>query len=297
MSAVFDIDTEGNDVSEWTLRTLVRDRCSPELEELYVRLNKTFSDCNFQAHLDELDALMNELGSQNIGPEHVVPSVDEIMRVAGERALNQCGVELVEDIPLEMFCEAADVILNFDPTDTPGIMVDILDSAEDADDAFCKVMEQLGTYEYEDWLPQLLAISDNFTKTVRKVASDAVTTEDVTTADGAPDLLKRLSRLVKANGESLGAELGSMNLGLGMSLESLYGLHVGRLLDVPPEKQVDQLFSLAAISNESFESAITSISECLDDLCCEDVDSRRKVEQIRIRMADQYKPIFGGDDA
>jgi len=296
MNVLPDADFEDDDIIQWTIRTLVRDRCSPELEELYVRLNQTLSACHWKAHLDELDALLGELGSHNIGPEQVTVSVDEILRLSTERALNNCGVELNPDIPLEMLAEAADIILNFDPTDTPGVLVDLLDSAEDVDDAFCKIVDQLGTFDYEEWIPQLVQISDGFTKTVRKVCADAVTTDDVTSEDGSPDLLKRLSRLVKANGDSLGATLGSQNLGLGSSLESLYGVHVGRLLDKPVETQVDQLFSLAAISSESFESAQVAIGECLDDLCFE-IDVRRQAEQLRPRYAEKYKSIFGEGDA
>lgn len=287
---------EEDDISQWTVRTIARDRCSPELEELYVRLNKTLNDCNQTAHLDELDVLLAEMGSQNIDPTEIVTSLDEIMRMAVDRSLNQVGVELIPDISLEMLSEVADTLLLFDPTDLPGLVIDILDSAEDADDAFCKVMDQFGTYEYDEWTPQILQISEHFTSNVRKVCADAVTSDDVGMEDSSADLLKRLSRLVKANGESLGADLGSKNLGLGMSLENLYGLHVGRLLDLPEEQQVDQLYSLAAISSESFESANTAVAECLDDLCY-DMDSRRKAEQIRMKVSEVYKPIFGVDNA
>lgn len=293
------MDFEDDNISEWTVRTLVHARCSPELEELYVRLNNILGDCNNTAHLDELDALLNELTSQNIDPTQVVISVDEIMRMATERGLNWIGVELDPEVPIEMLIEAADVLLLFDPTDTPSIVLEMMDAAEDVDDAFCKLMAQFGTYEEDDWFTQILQIGDHFTANVRKVAADALQGDEAaseidTSVDS--DLLKRLSRLVKANKESLGAELGTSNLGLGMSLESLYGLHVGRLLDLTTEQQVDQLYSLAAISSESFESAAPAVASCLDDLCY-DTDVRRKAEQIRAKTHSVYAPIFGDRNA
>jgi len=287
-----------DNIVEWTIRTLCRDRCAPELEELYVRMNTALHVANMKAHYDELDLLWAQLNDQNIDPLEIVPAVDQVLRVSAERALNFCGVELDENIPFERLCEVVEVIVNFDPTDTPTIIIDQLDSAEDVDEAFCKVMEHLGTYEEDEWYQYIKEITPHFTSNTRKVcknAADSIEAPQFDTAASA-DLLKRLSRLVKSSKESLGAEVGSENKGLGLSTESLYNTYIARIIDSPVEKAVEDIFSLAVISNEAYDVAMESVSVCIDDLFY-DIDQRRQAEQVRLRLKDTYKPIFGDRNA
>lgn len=285
-------------VTELAVRTLARDRCSPELEEIYVSLNASLIKSNTTSHLDEMDLLFAMVNDQNIDVTEIVQSLDEVLRISAERSLNICGVELNPDIPIAMLAEIYDIIVNFDPTDLPTVLVDLLDSAEDVDDAFSKLAVQLGTYSQTDWLDQILEINPYFTRNTRKVCKDAVVANEVDeiTMTQDPELLKRLSRLVKTNKNSLGAELGSKDQGLGVSLESMYGLNVGRLIDEPIDDAVDHIFSLAVISNASFEDSKHSISACLDDLFYE-MDDRRKAEQIKLKLFDVYQPIFGAGNA
>lgn len=287
-----------DNIVEWTIRTLCRDRCAPELEELYVRMNTALHVANMKAHYDELDLLWAQLNDLNIDPLEVVPAVDQVMRVSAERALNFCGVELDENIPFEHLCEVVEVIVNFDPTDTPTILVDLLDSCEDVDESFCKVMAQLGTYEEDEWYQYIKEITPHFTKNTRKVCKDAADAIDAPQFDTAAsaDLLKRLSRLVKSNKDSLGAEIGSEDKGLGLSTESLYNTYIARIIDSPVEKAVGDIFSLAVISNEAYDVAMESVSACIDDLFY-DIDQRRQAEQVRLRLKDTYKPIFGDRNA
>ncbi|MNP97534.1 hypothetical protein D3C85_101360 [compost metagenome] len=285
-------------VTELSVRTLARDRCSPELEEVYVNLNKSLIKSNTTSHLDEMDLLFGMLNDLNIDPTEVVSSLDEVLRIAAETSLNICGVELSPDIPIAMLAEIYEIIVNFDPTDTPTILVDLLDSAEDVDEAFVKLVAQLGTYDEDLIAEQILQIHDNFTKNVRRVCKSAVEADNVneitSTRDG--ELLKRLSRLVKTNKDSIGAEMGSNDEGLGVSMEALYGLAVGRLIDKPMDEAINDIFSLAVISNESFEDAKISIGNCLDDLFFE-MDDRRRAEQVKLKLFDVYQPIFGAGHA
>lgn len=282
----------------WTVRTLASERCSPELEALYVRLESSLSNCNVKMHYDELDNLFAELNDLNIGPEEVVPALDQILRVSAERALNICGVELRPDIDIEKLCEAIDVVCNFDPTDTPLVLIDALSATEDADEAFSRLMSYQGSFDEDSWFDDILEINPHFTKNVlNSLKSTAASNESVeisSVKDG--DLLKRLSRLTKLAKDSLGAQLGNNDSGLGVSTESLYGVHVGNLIDKPVDQAVSDIFSLSIISNESYEVAMESVSRCLDDLFYEP-DSRRQAEQMRIKYTDIYKPIFGGVDA
>lgn len=285
------------DVTDDTLLMLVRDRCSPELETLYLQLARVLFNCNFTGHLDELDVVYHQLASQNIGPEEVIPSVDEIMRTAVDTALGQIGVEFDIETPLDYLSEAADILLNFDPTDTPTILLDLLRASDDPEDACAKVLSYLGTREEDQWMMYFITVSENFAVTITSVVKKEVDrNEAAVDIEGTPSLLKRLSRLVRAEKDTLGAELGSMNIGLGVSLEHLYGCHVGRLIDLSVENQVKELYSLAAISGASFESAKSEISACLDDLCYES-DNRRQAEQFRQRFEEQFQPIFGVGDA
>jgi hypothetical protein len=287
-----------DNIVEWTIRTLCRDRCAPELEELYVRMNTALHVANMKAHYDELDLLYAQLNDLNIDPLEIVPAVDQVMRISAERALNFCGVELDENIPFEQLCDVVEVIVNFDPTDTPTILMATLDGCEDVDEAFCKIMEHQGTFEEDTWYQYIKEITPHFTKNTRKVCKDAAEAIDAPTFDAAAsaDLLKRLSRLVKRDKESLGAEIGSEDKGLGLSTESLYNTYIARIIDSPVEKAVGDIFSLAVISNEAYDVAMESVSACIDDLFY-DIDQRRQAEQVRLRLKETYKPIFGDRNA
>lgn len=292
------IKFEDDNIIEWTVRTLVRDRCTPELEELYVQLNAALIAGNCTVHFDELDLQLARLNDQNVDPVEIVQDVDECLRMAAERGLNICGIEFIPDIPLPMLIEAVDIILNFDPTDTPTILVDVLNAAEDADQALISILEYLGTYEADEWLIQLLEVSSSFTKNILRVCKDAAAADEVVEIDATTDgaLLKRLSRLVRNNKTTLGAELGASNVGLGISTESLYASYINRIIDKPVGEAIGDIFSLAVISNESYEVAMESVSRCVDDLFYE-IDDRRQAEQHRLKLAESYKPFFGGSDA
>ena len=80
--------------------------------------------------------------------------------------------------------------------------------------------------------------------------------------------------------------------GIGASLESLYGLYVGKLIDQSLEQSVDDLYSMAVLSCESLGSAQAGVATWLDDLCT-DADERRRAEQISLRLSREYASIFG----
>jgi predicted proteasome-type protease len=62
------------------------------------------------------------------------------------------------------------------------------------------------------------------------------------------------------------------------------------------DEAINDIFSLAVISNESFEDAKISIGNCLDDLFYE-MDDRRRAEQVKLKLFDVYQPIFGAGHA
>lgn len=287
-------DNVDNDVSIYRVRELVTNRCAPELEETYVQLNNILVKCNYPVHLDELDLLWSMMESQSIDVLTLVDNVDTVMRIAVNRALENIGVVFNDEIRLPMLVEAADSLLLFDPTDNPELLSSVLADTEDEIDAVCKLMVFFGTFEYEQWLEVVEDVSDNFTRNVSKIAEQAqryvAAREDA--PEGKDQFFKRVGQLVKEHPDSLGAELASGGIGLGASLESLYGCHVGRMLEYSEEKAVNELFSLAAISSESFESAVTVVGACLDDLFI-DVYQRAKAERIVGTVRDTFKPLFG----
>lgn len=292
-----DEQTEIEDnVTESTVREIVRGRCSPELEEEFVELAMLLSSVNFKGHLQELEVLYQQMDSQVVDPNEIILAVDQILRVGAEVALNNCGVEFDPDIPMAMLIEACDILLKFDPTEFPQLIIDAIDATEDPVDTLIAILDLMGTYSEDDWFPQVSNVSEAFSGKVR--ASCAQTLEqDVSDRNASlatAPLLKRLSHLVNSNAESLGAELGKSDQGLGLSLESLYAQHVVKLMDRPIEKAVDDLFSLAVISNESFEGAMVGVAHWLDDLYY-DSEMRRQAEQLRMKLTSHYQPMFGDD--
>lgn len=281
------------DAAQSLLSALTFGQCSPELASSYSRLATVLNEIGFTGHLDELDLLYSLVNDQNIDPTDVTLSVDEILRVSCERCFKEVGVEFDPNIPLAMLEDALTTILQFDPTDGPAVFVGMVDASDDSVEALLSLLAYVGNYDEDAWFPLILSVDENVIKRIREISAneDRRITEqpDLINVD---ELNKRLQRITQIAPNSLGAELARDNVGVGASLESLYGCHVGRLLDMSAEQATVELFSLAAISNESYEKLEHSISSALDDLCYE-VDMRRRAEQVRMSMMKTYKPVFG----
>lgn len=285
------VDTD--DVSQSLLAALTYGQCSPELASSYSRILSIFHEVDFNAHIEELDLLFTLVNDHNIDTTEVTNSIDAIIRVAAERALKAIGVELDGETPIDMLEDALSTLLQFDPTDAPQVFVGIVDASTDPVEALLSILAYVGNYSEETWFPYVVDVSENTVARVREIA----TKEDVRITT-QPDLIntdelnKRVSAINSMRPDSLGAQLARDNIGVGASLESLYGCNVERLIDLSTEQAVVELFSLACISNESYDKLEHSISWALDDLCTE-MDNRRRAEQVRIEMMKTYRPVFG----
>lgn len=287
------IESDTDDASQSLIAALAYGQCSPELQSSYSRLASILNDVNFTGHIDELELLFALVNDHNIDTTEVISSVDAIFRVAAERCLQSIGVELDADTPLAMLEDALGTLLLFDPTDAPAVFVGIVDASEDDVEALLSILAYVGNYDEETWFPYIVDCSENTVRRIREIATKEdqriQSQEDTVNAD---ELNQRVARMAALRPDSLGVELARDNVGVGASLESLYGCHVERLIDLSTEQAVVELFSLAAISNESYDKLEQSISVALDDLCYE-MDDRRKAEQVRVNMMKSYRPIFG----
>ncbi|MNQ02246.1 hypothetical protein D3C85_149150 [compost metagenome] len=285
------IDTD--DASQPLLAALAFGQCSPELQSSYSRIATILNDVDFTGHIDELELLFSMVNDHNIDTCEVIPSVDAVFRVAAERCLQSIGVALDADTPLAMLEDALGTLLQFDPTDAPAVFVGIVDASEDGIEALLSILAYVGNYSEEDWFPYIVECSENTVRRIREISAkeDSRIQSQADTVD--PDELnQRIARMASLRPDSLGVELARDNVGVGASLESLYGCHVERLIDLSTEQAVVELFSLAAISCESYDKLDVSISAALDDLCYE-MDDRRKAEQVRLNMMKSYRPVFG----
>ena len=286
-------DIETDDASQELLAALTFGQCAPELASSYSRLATILNDVDFTGHIDELELLYTLVNDHNIDTTEVVTSIDAIFRVAVERCLQSVGVALDADTPLAMVEDALGTLLLFDPTDAPAVFTGIVDSSEDSTEALLSILAYVGNYSEEDWFPYIVEVSENTIRRIREISakedSRIQSQADLIDSD---ELNQRVARMAALRPDSLGVELARDNVGVGASLESLYGCHVERLIDLSTEQAVVELFSLAAISNESYDKLDQSISAALDDLCFE-MDDRRKAEQVRLNMMKSYRPIFG----
>lgn len=285
---------DNEDASITLVRLLVTDRCSPELETLYVQLNNILIDVDFPVHLDELTLLLAKVESFEIDNLEIVQSVNTILRTAITRALLELGIEFDAEIRIEMLAEAADILLKFDVTDNPTLVDETMTETDDDIDGLCRLLELQGTFEYEFWLEQVVDVSDMFVKNLRNLCQKAILKQEspVATPEFEQLFLKRVGRLMAEKGDSFAADLVVNNVGVGASLESLYGCHVGRFIDMKPEESIPELYALAAISNESFEAARAVIGECLDDLYIDAMD-RSRAERLRPAIEQSFESIFG----
>ena len=287
---------DNEDASITLVRLLVTDRCAPELEELYVQLNNILIDINFPIHLDELSLILSKAESHEIDNLEIVSCVETVLRTAINRALLELGIEFDNEIKIEKLVEAADVLLRFDVTDNPTLLDEVMEETEDDIDGLCRLLELLGTFEYDAWFEEVLEVSDVFVQNLRKLVQKEIQRQESPVVDPQYDqlFLKRIGRLMAEKGESFAADLVVNNVGIGASLESLYGCHVGRFIDMKPEDSVPELYALAAMSSESFESARVLIGHCLDDLYTEPME-RSRAERLRTVVEQSFQPIFGTD--
>lgn len=292
---MIELDSDNDDVSQQLLNLLTYGRCSEELATLYSQVLSIFNTVGFTAHIDELDLLTIQLNDHNIAPEEVVEAADSVIRSAADKAFSMIGVVVTHDIPIGYLAEALDILVNFDTTEVPETIFNMMEASEDPVEAILELLEYQGTYLSDDWMCYIESVDENTIKRIKKISLDEIRSKNTPTQAAIPtDTLRRVSKLNKYRKDTLGAELSVEGIGVGQSLESLYSLHVGRLIDMSLENAIDGIFSLAAISNVSQESLESEIGTCIDDLCYE-AEMRRKGEQIRFKMIDQYKTIFGAD--
>lgn len=280
------------DICQPLVAEMLIGRAAPELILLYLELLQTLYEANFTNHVEEIDLLHASLNSHSIDTSEVTEAVDAIIRTAYDRCFSLLGISTTDDIPLDLLAELGDIVLLYDTTDTPEFILNAVDSAEDADEAFLKILEFKGVREIEEWMPYIASVNPGTVDRIRKLAVDEINNSARTDHTFDHDLGRRLSRLSKLRQNTVGATLVNQQSGIGASLESLYGLYVGKLFDQSLEQSVDDLYSMAVLSCESLGSAQAGVATWLDDLCT-DADERRRAEQISLRLSREYAPIFG----
>lgn len=291
MDAIETVDD--NDISQEYVVALCEGRCSEELVVTYRKILKTFYNANYTAHLDELETLYAAHNDHNVDVTELVPMIDSILRMAGDRALSALLIELDHDIPIDMYAEVLDILLGFDPTDTPEILMNAVENTDDDVEGLCKLLEFLGTYEIDDLIPYIANVDRRFTDNLKRTLQQAVDNAEVDmTPPAQMENLRRMSRLVSLKDGTLGAELVRMKSASGASMESLYAVYVPRLIDATMESAIEEIYSLATFSCESFEAAERAVGASLDDLYYE-IDSRRKAEQLRRDIGLSYKTVYG----
>lgn len=287
------IDDTANDVVQPILAALAFGQCSPELQSSYSRIFSIFEQVDYVGHLDELDLLFAKVNDHNIDSMEVIPALEAIVRVSVDKCLEAIGVAIDGETPIDMVEDVLLCLLQFDVTDSPGVFVGIIDGAEDTLEALLSILAYVGNYSEDDWFRYIVSVSDNTVDRVRQIAAkenERVQSREDTV--GTDELNRRISALAQARPDSLGVALAKDNIGVGASMESLYGCHVHRLLDLSTEQAVVELFSLAAISCESFERVDVTVSAALDDLCY-DMEKRRIAEKMKGNLLKSFRPIFG----
>lgn len=286
----------GQDTTQDLLDELLAGKCADELAATYKQIAATFQEAGYTGHIDELDLMTGQLLNNKLDPLTVVSEVEEVLRIAADKCLGLLLVQLDDNIDIEMLAEALDILLTFDPTDTPEILLNSINNADTTEESLGKLLATQGTYPEDDWFTVIVSVEPSLMSRIttglqRSIESSGVNALPV----GSPELLQRIARLNKIQPTSLGAELASANTGVGISLESLYAIHVGNLLELDMEAAITNIYSLAALGEESLEHAQSSISHVIDDFCG-DVDVRRKAEQIRLSVHATFLPIFGGNN-
>lgn len=275
------------------LTALLSGRCNPQLAELYLALDQQLKLCGLQDYDIELTMLYSV--EDQVDPLSILPTVDTVFRTAAGIALNRIGVSVDGEIPLDMLVEVVRILVNFDPTDTPQVLLDILNGDEDDLETLLELLEQQSRFSSDEFFPYVLSVKPDVIKAARSVCEAAVETRQAVPDSGALDLNRQIVRRFNVwkqqDPNAVGIQLATEGVGLGMSLESLYACRVGDLLDVSEQDMVGHLISLAAISCETLSSHKAKIEECLDDLC-PDVLSRQRAQQHLTQRFPAYQTLM-----
>lgn len=286
-----------SDSSKELVAELLLDNVSDDLIVYYCALAGILTEAGYQSHTDELEKLYSEYNALNVDILTIQTHVDTILLNALDNVLGMCGVTLTADLDIEYRVEIARAILTFDMSEEPEHLYRKLDNCVSDTEGLCKVLEYLTALPMDILYTAFEKVEPDIIDRIKAMIAAGITpgvadfrsAEEVTASDICAQRFEKL-RLFKP--DSLGGVIAQQADSADLSLETLYSANVIKLLKMPVEQAVQEIYSLSVLSSASFESVSVTIGECLDDLFV-NIDDRAKAERMRPSLESDYKDIFG----
>lgn len=236
-----------------------------ELLEIYSEICTTFHNVSYNGHVMELDYIESLLNAQNITTSDAADSVLEVLLTAVEDCLHVVGLSINPDIPIRLVPSLISTLLEFDTTDTPEPVMAIVEDSEGPVECICDLLGYYTQTESDVWLEHITGVEVKCITAIKyqlKLAIDRITSNDLGLGDHGKILRDRASALKSVMDDVTLADISTES----STLEDLYNLHVGSIVDMDSTAAVREIMGLAVMSNESSTSIDQSIDLVLDDL-------------------------------
>lgn len=265
---------------------------SPEYIQQCVELNNILCRAGFTAQLEALDLLNAMVLADEIDNLSISLEIDALFRETLMVALRTCGVFFDEDIPFDRLIDLSRIILHFDVTETPQVLLDQVNSAEDDIDALCKTLAFLNHDDEDDWLPHIAEVGVGLIHRIQHLAQEQQSVLDNRTGLDTQLQYSMNERLLKIKAQGDSSVINNIDgLSATPSMESMYVLHLANLIDVPLEQAVDGVCSISFTCAPSFEAAVQGVNTLLDDLY-DTPNERMEAEGMKQKYIQKYAPIF-----
>lgn len=251
-----------------------------DLLDIYAEICVVLHNIEYNGHVMELDYIESLLNGQDITTRDAADSVFEVMLTAVEECLNVIGVNINPDIPISLVPSLLNSLLEFDATDTPEPVMAIVDDSEGPVECVCDLLGYYTPTPSDIWLEHITEVDVKCIDAIKyqlRIVIDRLSSLDEGPGDQVKVLRDRAVELKSVMDDITLADISTES----STLEDLYHLHVGSIVDMSPDVAVREIIGLAVMSNESSVNIDRSIDLVLDDLFYEPSERIKVNSQVR----------------
>lgn len=157
-----------------TILNICSDGITDLLSDTLESICGVFKNASYSGHLLELDLIEIKLASQEISRDEAIEAVVEVIMTAGEECLNLIGVSVTPDISPQLMYKILDALVDFDVTEFPSTILNIVDASEDPIECVVNVLDFISSEESSVWYDNVEDVDVSFVENIRHVLLDAI---------------------------------------------------------------------------------------------------------------------------
>ena len=261
------------------------DRVTDEVLDLYQNICNTFRTSEYIGHIVELEYIDALLESQSITHTDAVDSVLEVLVTGAEECLHILGIGIDPDIPLKPLAVMLESLLDFDVTEFPETIYNIIEGSDDTEECLAEVLGFVTTIETHEWYEYITSVTPEFVQNLRRVLVEAIDQIEQPVID--QELYRKRKLLKEANPELSLVDYVTES----SSLDDLYTLFEPQLADLSVESAVGEIIALAALADYAPESRLASLDRILEDHVTDDLERVRLNALVRSTKS-RYEHVF-----